>query len=121
MIVSLDGIANDGMQDEEDNVLDSAESVSGGTGSDTLFGNDGPNQLNGNAGDDVLIGNKGADVLDGGLGNDLLASNKVFGVPVEDGAFDILIGGPGDSDRCRIPFPIVEFDATTGCEVINED
>ncbi|MGH8571254.1 MAG: calcium-binding protein [Gammaproteobacteria bacterium] len=119
VIVSLDKTANDGIQGEKDNVLDSAEIVAGGTGPDTLSGNDGPNRLIGNVGDDVLIGNKGADVLDSGLGNDQLASNRLFGVPVEDSAIDTLDGGLGDSDRCRIPF--VEPDVTTACELINKD
>jgi hypothetical protein len=60
----------------------------------------------------VLIGQCGADDLDGRPGNDNLASNQLFGVPVQDGSIDVLDGSAGDFDRCRVPFTVVEDDAT---------
>jgi len=128
VVVSLDNVANDGAapafggpSDEDDNVMSSAETVAGGNGPDTLQGNSAANRLTGNGGDDVLVGNAGADVLEGGGGNDRLASNRLFGVPVADGAIDTLNGGAGDQDLCRIPFVTVEADITISCELINQD
>ena len=69
----------------------------------------------------MLVGDAGADALDGGGGNDRLAGNRLFGVPVEDGAIDRLNGNSGDLDFCRIPFVIVEADSTISCEIINQD
>jgi hypothetical protein len=50
-----------------------------------------------------------------------MASNQLFGVPVADGSIDGLNGESGDADSCRIPFTVVEDDATVSCELINED
>ncbi|MFT3673404.1 M10 family metallopeptidase C-terminal domain-containing protein [Aestuariivirga sp.] len=46
------------------------ENAAGGSGNDTITGNDLDNILRGNAGDDILTGGGGADILIGGDGND---------------------------------------------------
>lgn len=46
------------------------ENATGGSGNDTLLGNDAKNELKGNAGDDFLMGRGGADKHDGGAGFD---------------------------------------------------
>ncbi|WP_196221814.1 pre-peptidase C-terminal domain-containing protein [Sphingobium sp. CAP-1] len=46
------------------------ENATGGSGTDTLVGNDARNILTGNAGNDVLIGHGGDDILLGGAGKD---------------------------------------------------
>lgn len=48
------------------------ESVTTGSGNDTLFGNAGANTLNGGGGSDSIVAGSGNDVLIGGLGNDTL-------------------------------------------------
>ncbi len=41
-------------------------------------------------------------------------------MPVADNAIDVLDGN-SDTDRCRIPFEVVEDDATVSCELVDED
>jgi hypothetical protein len=41
-------------------------------------------------------------------------------VPVADGDIDVLDGN-SDTDSCRVPFEVVEDDATVSCEFVNED
>lgn len=93
--ISLDGIANDGMAGEADNVHPDVETVGGSAGNDVIVGSDGPNHLWGGEGDDVirglggddrLSGDDGADTVDGGTGNDELTGGCMT---------DTLIGGPG--------------------------
>ncbi len=69
-----------------------ADKIFAGNGADELFGEDSADELYGGDGDDRLRGGHGADKLNGGAGNDGL-----FG-GVEDGALDMLVGGPG-ADR----------------------
>ncbi len=72
------------------------ENALGGTGADTLIGNEianvldggaGTDTLRGNGGNDTLLGRAGNDQLDGGAGNDTLSGGD------ND---DLLIGGAGD-------------------------
>lgn len=77
--VSLNGVADDGVAGEGDQVV-GVEDVTGGQGADTLIGDDGPNTILGGAGNDVLRGAGGADVLDG------------------QGGADVVNGGPGADD-----------------------
>jgi serralysin len=51
------------------------ENAIGGSGNDTLIGNQAANNLNGGPGNDTLAGNQGNDVLEGGPGNDNLNGN----------------------------------------------
>ena len=68
-------LPNDGTDDLPDN---NADSLSGGTGNDTIYGQDD---------DDTLLGGDGNDVLDGGLDNDSLLG---------EAGTDSLVGGHGD-------------------------
>ncbi len=62
------------------------ENAIGGTGHDTIYGNDGANTLTGNAGNDNLYGMEGNDTLNGGTGDDTLKGL---------GGNDTLNGGDG--------------------------
>lgn len=64
------------------------ENISGGTGNDTLIGNDGVNSLDGGAGNDTVRGEGGDDLISVGLGDDSL----------DGGAGDDLLVGQGDFD-----------------------
>ena len=61
VIVTLDGVANDGGLGEHDNAA--TGSVIGGDGDDALTGNSAANELSGRAGNDFLAGEGGADTL----------------------------------------------------------
>lgn len=89
--VSLDGVADDGLAGEGDNVMPDVEDVNGGGGADVLVGNASANALRGGSGADTLDGLDGADGLDGGAGDDTL-----------DGGVDRdSLGGGGGADRLR--------------------
>ncbi|MFC0308956.1 M10 family metallopeptidase C-terminal domain-containing protein [Gallibacterium trehalosifermentans] len=71
------------------------EDAKGGTGNDTLIGNDGANYLYGYDGDDTIIGGAGNDQLDGGRGADTLtggtgADQFIFASPI-DGKTDTIV------------------------------
>lgn len=74
--------ADDGELGEGDQVLDTVENVTGGSGDDTLTGTAAANTLIGNGGNDTLDGLGGPDTLEGGFGLDLLKSRD--GVRDED-------------------------------------
>jgi Ca2+-binding RTX toxin-like protein len=84
--VSLDGAANDGEANEQDNVGADVEVLAGGSADDALAGNDADNALLGNGGNDMLGGGGGNDQLDGGAGDDTLAGGA---------GSDTLTGGDG--------------------------
>lgn len=83
VIVSLDGVANDGSPGEADDVR--VERVEGTDGADRLIG--GPR-------DDQLVGNGGADVLEGRGGNDTLTGGSTD--PRDADRADRLGCGTGD-------------------------
>jgi Ca2+-binding RTX toxin-like protein len=132
--VSLDNVANDGQTiiltlpppslpiiiPEADNVRDTVENVTTGSGNDTIVagaasvnntfnGGSGNDRLEGRAGNDVLLGGAGDDVVLGGAGNDNLqgstGNDKLLGGAGNDALFggtgdDVLTGGAGaDSMR----------------------
>lgn len=68
-------------------IVNIIENAVGGSGNDTISGNDVRNILTGNDGDDILYGLNGNDVLYGGAGNDTLIGGSDA---------DRLIGGTGD-------------------------
>ena len=84
--VSLDGVANDGVAGEGDNVGVDVEDVTGTGKADTLTGSGAANELDGGAGNDTLSGLGGADGLTGGRGNDTLDGGA---------GIDALAGGGG--------------------------
>lgn len=83
--VTLDGLANDGVAGEGDNV--DAEKVVGGSANDKLTGDAAANILDGGPGNDLISGGPGADLIHGGPGNDSLSG---------DAGRDILNGGDGN-------------------------
>jgi Ca2+-binding RTX toxin-like protein len=82
--VTLDGVANDGITNERDNVQ--TENLRGGSNNDSLMGNASANVLSGNGGDDSLAGSGGNDSLSGDPGDDTLDGG---------GGADALSGGTG--------------------------
>ena len=96
--LSLDNVANDGEPGEKDYIAADVEGLLGGTGNDTLTGNDQPNVLQGGGGDDLLNGNGGEDNLSGGAGRDRLyggaGDDYLYGHDDADEA-DYLDGGSG--------------------------
>ena len=54
------------------------EDATGGSGSDTIFGNNGDNRLAGRAGNDALYGGAGHDLLIGGAGHDAFYFNSAL-------------------------------------------
>jgi serralysin len=76
--VTLDGVANDGMPGEGDNVGADVENVVGSEESDVLEGNGADNRLHGLDGDDTLRGRGGHDTLFGDAGFDTLKGGLGF-------------------------------------------
>jgi Ca2+-binding RTX toxin-like protein len=82
VVVSLDGIANDGeVAVHEADQLETIEVVIGGHGNDVLtgddnanalFGGDGNDKIDGRGGNDVVLGSNGDDTIIGGAGNDTI-------------------------------------------------
>ena len=69
LVVTLDGVRNDGEPGEDDIVV-GIEIVLGGAGRDVIDGDEGPNVISGGPGDDSLNGGDGGDTIDGGDGQD---------------------------------------------------
>jgi Ca2+-binding RTX toxin-like protein len=84
--VTIDGVANDGVAGENDNVELNVENLTGGQHDDTLTGDGDSNQLDGGDGGDQLNGLGGADTLNGEGSNDTFIANT--------GA-DVMNGGVG--------------------------
>lgn len=93
VVVTLDGIANDGAAGEGDNVATDVEDIFGADGPDKLTGSATANTIDGGAGDDKLTGGGGKDRLFGGDGDDVIDSR--------DGVVDHVDCGPG-SDTATI-------------------
>lgn len=97
--LSADGVANDGLSGEHDNIAGAPKmSLFGGAGADVIVGDSqansvvggpGPDVIRGGAGDDWVSGGNGADQLQGGAGNDIVDG---------DTGNDVLIEGPGGSN-----------------------
>ena len=95
---SLDDVANDGPDANEDWHSDIEDMIGGAYGM-YLTGSSGPNVITGGSGDDLLQGGGGADTLNGGAGYDVADYSDHSG-PVTltlDGAAND--GSPGEGDR----------------------
>lgn len=94
--LTLDGIANDGETDENDNLAGTIEVLVGGAGDDTIIGSGRSQLFFGGGGDDLLRGGGGGDTLQGDDGNDTLmgegGDDVIF---ARDGGRDLIIGGSG--------------------------
>lgn len=80
----------------EDNPASLIENAIGGSGNDTIVGNEAGNTLEGGLGDDTLFGMNGPDVLNGGDGNDQLWGSSGNDVLNGDAGDDQLGGGGGN-------------------------
>jgi len=96
LIVTLDGVANDGGPGGTDNVGADFENIIGGTKNDRLTGNALTNNIDGRAGNDTIFGLAGNDTLTGGTGNDNLdggdGDDRFFN---KDSSADTVFGGNG--------------------------
>ena len=89
--VSLDGVRNDGVPGENDDVRPSIEHIHATQLRDVLTGNGSPNEIFGLGGNDTISGLGGNDTLSGGAGNNSLvagAGNDV--VLARNGSFDTI-------------------------------
>jgi Ca2+-binding RTX toxin-like protein len=94
VVVSLDGVANDGRPGENDD-LRNIEDITGTRAADTLIGNNQSNVLNGGIGNDTLRGEGGNDTLHGGYGADSLEGGEGTDVLNGSSENDTLIGNAG--------------------------
>ena len=94
--ITLNDVATDGADGENDNVGADVENVAGGSGTDLIIGSSDANDVNAGPGNDQVVGGRGrdwlngggdTDIVDGGIGNDRLVDGA--------GNSDTLIGGPG--------------------------
>ncbi len=105
VVVTLDGVADDGKPTESQNVAADVENVTGGTGADDLSGNAAANTLRGGEGGDTLQGGGGADALQGEGGNDLIRAR--------DGAADTVDCGPGEDTVIADVADVADADCET--------
>ncbi|MEH3055259.1 MAG: calcium-binding protein [Patulibacter minatonensis] len=100
--VTLDGVANDGLVSEGDNVGTDVEKIGGSNYDDSLTANERNNELYGRGGDDTLVGGLGSDVVNGDGGDDSVsyaASPSAVSFR-RDG--DVLVGGANnENERVR--------------------
>ena len=101
--VDLDGISDDGVAGEGDNVKPDIEDIKGGAASDVLTGDADANVISGRDGNDVIEGGLGADVLVGDNDNDTLRSKDGIADTVDCGA---------DPDQIEAD----AVDSQSGCE-----
>ena len=106
-----DELGNDGAAGESDNVGGDVEHIYGGSGADSLTGNDlannvtglaGSDTLNGGGGDDIFPGEyatSGADAINGGAGWDTLDYQRPTGISVTMGDGLANDGGAGEGDN----------------------
>ena len=101
VIVTLDGVENDGAPGELDLVV-GVENVHGGSGNDVVDGDGEANEIAGGAGDDSLGGGDGADSIDGGEGQDgvnALDPPNADGEPASSGPGEDQVSCGGGRDR----------------------
>jgi serralysin len=81
------------------------ENTIGGTGSDTVTGNDAANIIAGGAGADILFGGNGDDILEGGLGADRMVGGAGNDSYLVDDLDDLVFEEPdGGQDELRAGF-----------------
>jgi hypothetical protein len=114
--VTLDGVANDGVLGEHDNVA--TGSVIGGAGGDALTGDAAANVLSGGGGDDFLAGEGGDDTIHADTGTDRVEAgagdDRIEGT-IDDAVTcgagnDVVLGLPipGSYGDCEALFHTVE-------------
>jgi Ca2+-binding RTX toxin-like protein len=94
--LSVDDLANDGVDGERDDIRTDVESVLGGGGPDRLLGSPRADRLDGGPGDDVIDGGPGPDILVGGDGVDTVSyAARTTSVSATLGGAG---GAPGEAD-----------------------
>lgn len=113
--LSANGVADDGVLGERDNIMPDVEDITGGQGADLIIGTlltgatldaqGGADAVFGGPYADLLLGGEGNDSMHGGAGNDYLAGglgqDQLFGdegddvFEANDGYRDIIVGGAG--------------------------
>ena len=86
--VDLDAGTASGAEIDND-IIVNVENIIGGSGGDTIRGDDNVNSLSGGDGDDLLDGGAGADVLLGGAGNDSVVFDAQDDLAALDGGSGI--------------------------------
>ncbi len=82
-----------------------ADAITGGKGSDLIFGAGGDDRLDGGKGDDYLVGDAGNDIVNGGDGNDTIVYTIGDGVDTIDGGAGndrLVILGTGASENLSV-------------------
>ncbi|MGR5251782.1 calcium-binding protein [Vibrio astriarenae] len=75
------------------------DTISGGEGTDIIFGMNGDDVIGGGAGDDIIVGGIGADRLFGSSGNDIIVGRTDDTMIGGDNGFDILyLAAAGEDD-----------------------
>lgn len=106
--LSADGLADDGIAGEGDNIMADVESLTGGAGDDVLIGSAGSGALRGGGGADILDGGLGADRLEGGAGDDgVYYDERTAPVRV---SFDGLANDGGEADGAPLARDLVAND-----------
>ena len=122
----------------EGDTYNSIEGIIGGTGNDTLTGNDSANDIHGNAGNDTLDGGLGDDTLTGGTGADtfkvgeghdtITDYNRTEGDDIDAGnigaaTWDVIDHGANSElvfyDGGGIEIDSVTFEDTSSTELLN--
>ncbi|MCW2924711.1 MAG: Hemolysin-type calcium-binding region [Thermoleophilia bacterium] len=93
--ITIDGLANDGLAGEGDNVGTDIEAIEGTAGNDSFVGSPGPDAFSAGAGNDVVHGADGADDLYGGGGDDQLFGDAGVDKVQGAGGADTVDGGAG--------------------------
>jgi RTX calcium-binding nonapeptide repeat (4 copies) len=93
--VRVNGLADDGVPGEGDNVMGAITSIGGGHGNDYLESGPVTGSLFGADGNDILVGNADRNYLTGGPGDDQLLAGDGSDSLVGDAGADILSGGGG--------------------------
>ena len=73
VVADNDGVSDDGISSERDNIGTNVENITGSSSNDTLTGNNLSNVLSGGPGNDILVGGAGDDTFIGGVGTDTVS------------------------------------------------
>ncbi len=103
-ITLLGGVADDGEAGEGDFIAADVESAFGGSGNDTIRGNDLGGYLIGGSGNDTITAGKAEDRVEGNEGDDV--------IDTRDGRYDSIDCGPGNDTLFADP-----GDGAENCEI----
>ena len=117
LTIALNGAGNSivigsGNAGATSDVIRNIENVIGGSGNDTITGDNQANQLNGGAGNDTITGGTGADVLTGGLGADAFVYGNTNQSGIGAAARDLITDFLSGTDRLN--FAAIDANTTVG-------